>query len=144
MQYHKTKPMLRSSISILKTRASCDKLTGRQNKASLAAVFIHTAVTAFRRPVLVVPRLCFQTSAPDLENKDYYKILGLPRNSTKAEIKKKYFELVVTPNFISLIQNVPAPIGCRFQSSFLPRISLHKGEKISSRCQQGERCRIEI
>lgn len=35
----------------------------------------------------------FRTSARSFENKDYYKILGLQRTSTKADIKKKYFEL---------------------------------------------------
>jgi DnaJ-domain-containing protein 1 len=36
----------------------------------------------------------FRPSPTYFANKDYYKILGVPKSAEKAEIKKKYFELV--------------------------------------------------
>ena len=78
--------MRRSLIS--NARTLLEKHKGRRNEF----IFYRWVINCGRPRV---GKSGFRTSARSFENKDYYKILGLQRTSTKADIKKKYFELVL-------------------------------------------------
>ena len=63
-------------------------------KYSLQNRFISISIAPGKFTSLANQQRSFRSSAISPQQKNYYKILGVPKDAQKSDIKKKYFELV--------------------------------------------------